>query len=406
MAGFFAKILEKLGFESREEEAVDFALGLNEGIESESMDKVLRRSSNHRNDLNVYDYRDRERYVRECCEMMTAASKEVEAQKVEYQTVTERLSDLDEIARLPISAREEIKTRAKKIFRIEEDEAHYRRPVSKITESQYREMERLKDEIPDAIELMREREYYQDKVKRDLNLIEGEKGALNYQRKEDSRKSKNAKSYVIIILVTAVLAFLMLMIFQKAMKVDVEIGYYILIGLTAVFVTACGVSYRNAISSQTLTEKQINRAIGLQNSVKIKYVNITNLLDYMYAKYNVGNSFELTYMWEKYIEERDARNHSEEVALKLKDARTSLHVLLNHYKIKDPSLWIYQPGALVYDEELTELRHNLIVQRQRLRKGIDFNMYNLEDAKTELEELVKEYPQYAKEILAIVTQYE
>ena len=106
MAGFFAKIIEKLGFESREEEAVDFALGLNEGIESESMDKVLRRSSNHRNDLNVYDYRDRERYVRECCEMMTAASKEVEAQKVEYQTVTERLSDLDEIARLPISARE------------------------------------------------------------------------------------------------------------------------------------------------------------------------------------------------------------------------------------------------------------------------------------------------------------
>ena len=267
-------------------------------------------------------------------------------------------------------------------------------------------MERLKDEIPDAIELMREREYYQDKVKRDLNLIEGEKGALNYQRKEDSRKSKNAKSYVIIILVTAVLAFLMLMIFQKAMKVDVEIGYYILIGLTAVFVTACGVSYRNAISSQTLTEKQINRAIGLQNSVKIKYVNITNLLDYMYAKYNVGNSFELTYMWEKYIEERDARNHSEEVAEKLKDARMSLHVLLNHYKIKDPSLWIYQPGALVYDEELTELRHNLIVQRQRLRKGIDFNMYNLEDAKTELEDLVKEYPQYAKEILAIVTQYE
>lgn len=404
--GLLTKIKEMFGIEPQEDEAIDFALGLNEGDESEPMDKVLRHSTIRRSDLNILDYRDRERYVRDCCEMMTAASKEVEAQKIEYQTVTERLSDLDEIAQLPIKAREEVRARAKKIFQIEEDEANYRRPVSKITEAQYREMERLKDEIPEAVGLMRERESYQDKVKRDLNLIEGEKAALYYQKREDSKKSKNSKGYVIIILVTAVLAFAMLLFLQYALRMDVAVGYYVLIGLTAIFVTACGVSYRNALSSETSTEKQINRAITLQNSVKIKYVNITNLLDYMYAKYNVGNSFELSYMWEKYIEERDARNHSEEVALKLKDARQSLHALLTHYKVKDPAIWIYQPGALVYDEELTELRHNLIIQRQRLRKGIDFNMYNLEDAKAEIEQLVKDYPKYAKEILAIVTQYE
>ena len=403
--GLLKKIKEFFG-RSEEDEAIYFALGLNEGDESESMDMVLSHSSIRRSDLNILDYRDRERYVRDCCEMMTAASREVEAQKVEYQGVSERLSDLEEIARLPINAREEIRSRAKKIFQIEEDESNYRRPVSKITEAQYREMERLKDEIPGTIELMRERESYQDKVKRDLNLIEGEKAALHYQKKEDSKKSRNSKSYVIIILVTAVLALAMLLFLQYALRMDVAVAYYVLIGLTAIFVTACGVSYRNAISSETSTEKQINRAITLQNSVKIKYVNITNLLDYMYAKYNVGNSFELSYMWEKYEEERDARNHSEEVALKLKEARESLHVLLSHYKIKEPSLWVYQPGALVYEEELTELRHNLIVQRQRLRKGIDFNLYNLEDAKSEIEQLVKEYPGYAKEILAIVTQYE
>lgn len=403
--GLFDKIKELFG-KSEEDEAIDFALGLNEGAESEPMDKVLTHDSIRRSDLNILDYRDRERYVRDCCEMMTAASREVESQKIEYQTVTDRLNDLEEIARLPISAREEVKSRAQKIFNIEEEENNYRRPVSKITEAQYREMERLSGEIPETIRLMRERESYQDKVKRDLNLIEGEKAALYYQKKEDSRKSGNSKGYVIIILVTAVLALAMLLFLQYALRMDVAVGYYVLTGLTAIFVTACGVSYRNAISSETTTDKQINRAITLQNSVKIKYVNITNLLDYMYAKYNVSNSFELSYMWEKYEEEKAARNHSEEVALKLKDARASLHAILNHYKIKEPSLWIYQPGALVYDEELTELRHNLIVQRQRLRKGIDFNLYNLEDAKTEIEQLVKDYPGYAREILAIVTQYE
>lgn len=406
MARFIEKIRELFGIDPPEDEAIDFALGLSEGENSESMDKVLLRNTNHRGDLNVYDYRDRERYVRECCEMMTAASRDVEAQKIEYQTVTERLTDLEAIGQLPIESREEVRKRARKIFQIEEDEANYRRPVSKITEAQYREMERQEDEIPGVIEQMREREAYQDTVRRDLNLIEGEKNALIFQKKEESRKANNSKAYVVIIIVTAILALAMLLFLQFGIKMDVEVGYYVLTGLTAIFVTACGVSYRNSLTAETATDKQINRAITLQNSVKIKYVNITNLLDYMYAKYKVNNSFDLSYQWDKYQEEKEARNHSEEVALKLKDARESLHIMLRHVNVKDPSIWIYQPGALVYDEELTELRHNLIIQRQRLRKGIDFNMFNLEEAKKEIEQLVKDYPNYAREILAIVTQYE
>lgn len=406
MANFWSKIKEKLGFAPAEDDGIDFALGLSEGRDSASMDSVLSRETVRRSDLNVLDYRDRERYVRACCEQMTAASKEVDVQKVEYQTVTERLTDLEEIAQLPPSDREEIKKRAKKILKIEEDESHYRRPVSKITEVQYREMERQEDEIPEVLKTMQEREDYQMTVRRDMNLLEGEKSALAFQCKEDAQKAKNTKGYIVIILVTAVLAFAMLLFLQKALRMDVAVAYYVLTGLTAIAVTACGVSFRNAQSDQTSAEKQINRAINLQNSAKIKYVNITNLLDFMYSKYQVRNSYELSYMWDKYKEEKAARNHSEEVAQQLEDARRSLYALLSHFRLKDPSVWVYQPGALVFDEEMTELRHSLIIQRQRLRKGIDFNLFNLEDSKKEIEKLVKDYPKYAREILAIVTQYE
>ncbi len=403
---FFEKIKEFLGFRSSEDDEIEFALGLSEGKDSDSMDHVLLRDTVRRSDLNVLDYRDRERYVRACCEQMTAASAEVEKQKVEYTTVTERLTDLEEIAQLPASDRDEIKNRARKILKIEEDESNYRRPVSKITEVQFREMERLADEIPGVLKTMREREDYQMTVRRDMNLLEGEKSALAFQRKEDLQKAKNTKGYVIIVLVTAVLAFALLMFLQQALRMDVGVGFYVLIGLTAVAVTACGVSYRNAQGDATSAERQINRAISLQNSAKIKYVNVTNLLDFSYAKYQVSNSYELSYMWDKYKEEKEARNHSEEVAQKLEEARRSLHALLSHFRLKDPSIWVYQPGALVYEEEMTELRHSLIIQRQRLRKGIDFNLYNLEDSKKEIEQLVKDYPKYAREILAIVTQYE
>lgn len=407
MAGIIKTFFTKLGFLPEEEDdGIDFALGLSEGDDSVSMDTVLSRETVRRSDLNVLDYRDRERYVRACCEQMAAASKEVETQKIEYQTVTERLTDLEEIAQLPASDKDEIKKRASKILKIEEDESNYRRPVSKITEVQFREMERLEDEIPEVLKTMREREDYQMSVRRDMNLLEGEKSALAYQKKEDAQKAKNTRGYVIIILVTAVLAFVLLLFLQKALRMDVVVAYCVLTGLTAIALTACGVSYRNAQSDQTSAEKQMNRAISLQNSAKIKYVNVTNLLDYTYAKYQVANSYELSYMWDKYKEEKAARNHSEEVAQQLEDARRSLYGLLSHFRLKDPSIWVYQPGAMVYEEEMTELRHSLIIQRQRLRKGIDFNMFNLEGSKKEIEQLVKDYPKYAKEVLAIVTQYE
>ncbi len=406
MASIWTKIKKMMGFETFEGDGIEFALGLSEGRDSDSIDQVLLRDTIRRSDLNVLDYRDRERYVRACCEQMTAASAEVEVQKVEYNTVTEHLTDLEEIAQLPTSDREEIKKRAKQILQIEEDESHYRRPVSKITELQFREMERQEDEIPDVLKSMREREDYQMTIRRDMNLLEGEKSALAYQRKEDLQKAKNTKGYVIIVLVTAILSLSLLIFLQRGLRMDVAVGYYVLTGLTAIAVTACGVSFRNAQGEATNAERQINRAITLQNSAKIKYVNVTNLLDFSYAKYQVSNSYELSYMWDKYKEEKEARNHSEEVAQKLEDARRSLYGLLAHFRLKDPSIWVYQPGALVYDEEMTELRHSLIIQRQRLRKGIDFNLFNLEDSKKEIEQLVKDYPKYAREILAIVTQYE
>ena len=37
---------------------------------------------------------------------------------------------------------------------------------------------------------------------------------------------------------------------------------------------------------------------------------------------------------------------------------------------------------------------------------MDFNNYSLEMSKNEIESLIREYPKFSKEILAIVSQYE
>ena len=267
-------------------------------------------------------------------------------------------------------------------------------------------MERLAKDIPSILAKMREDEDYQMTVRRDLNLLEGEKGAVAYQRKEERSKAHTAKNIAFVAIFGAVMAAALMFVLNQAMHVDVEMGWIILAGAFAVLLTSSFVMYQNAQTEIARANRRLNKAISVQNTVKIKYVNITNVLDYNYAKYGVMNSHELAYIWDKYVEEKQAREHDSDISQRMEEARSELYRLLKHYHINDPSVWIYQPGVLVYEEEAKDIRKQLIVQRQRLKKGIDFEIYNLETAKKELEALVREYPKYAEEIINIVGEYE
>lgn len=373
---------------------------------AESLMQSLANASKKRRTLNMNDKAQREQYVREYCDMMAVASKDVDAQKIEYQQVTERLADLEELDKLPVTDKSQVRIRANKVIKIEQEDSNYTRPAKKITEGQYREMERLSREIPVVLEKMKKDEEYQMAVRRDLNLLEGEKGAVAYQRKEERQKAKSAKNLAFIAIFGAVMASALMFVLNQAMHVKVEMGFIILAGAFAVAITAAFVMYQNAQSEIAKSNRKLSKAISVQNTVKIKYVNITNVLDYNYAKYGVMNSYELAYIWEKYNEEKQAREHDSDIAERLEEARSELYQMLKHYHINDPSVWVYQPGVLVYDDEAKDIRKQLIVQRQRLKKGIDFEIYNLETAKKELEGLVRQYPKYAEEIIGIVGEYE
>ncbi|MCR5357704.1 MAG: hypothetical protein K6E63_09940 [Lachnospiraceae bacterium] len=402
----FDFILEKLGFLDDDDDELDFGIGMQPVEDAEEITEVLKRAPIKRADINILDYRERELYIRDKCEQMKAAADDMEGQKSEYERVTQQLADVDEICNLPLDRFSELERLAKRIEKIEEDDKQYVRPLSKITEAQYRDMERLEDDIPDILKKLKKEEEYQMTVKRDLNLLEGEKGALAYQRKEEKEKAANAKALLFICFFVSALAMALLFALQVTLKFDVKIGYYIVLALLAMAMTGVFVSYRNAQEAQLSAEKKINRAINLQNSVKIKYVNATNLIDFYYSKYKVNNSYELSYMWEKYLEEKKARHHSEEVAEKLEKARRELGNELRNYRLNDPAMFIYQTELLTDDDAMRDMRRGLIIQRKKIKKGLDFNSLSLELSKNEIENIVREYPKFSGEILAIVSEYE
>lgn len=403
---FWDRLLEKLGLYDDDDEEFFFDLSTLEGDNAKSISDAVNGESLIRRDLNVHNPLEREQYVRHICELMSGSSEDVDLKKGDYTKVTDKLQDIEEIEALPKPDRNELRRRAKSILDFEAQEANYKRPVSKISDAKYRELAQMEDELPDVIKTLRENEDYQMKVRRDMNLLEGEKAGLAFDRKENRRKVANAKSFFIVSSVAAALAFIVIYALSQMFYFNVKFPITVVTAILALCFTSIFVSYRDATDSIVKLSKQINRAISLQNTAKIRYVNITNAIDYRYNKYGINSSHELSYLYEKYLEEKEARHHTENAAFKLEQLRNELFNAIKRYRINDPVQFVYNPQILVYDEELAARRHELVIQRQRLRKGMDFEVYNLDAYKDEINNLVKQYPQYAQDILNIVKEYE
>lgn len=397
--------LDKLGFFDDDEEFyLDFSTL--EGEDARSISEAVKGESLLRRDLNVHNEIEREQYVRHICELMSGSSDDVEYKKTDYQKVTDKLQDMEEIDALPKSDRQLLREKAKKILDFEKQEAQYKRPVSKISESKYREIEQIEKELPDIIKQLKENEDYQTLVRRDMNLLEGEKAGLAYDRKENRKKIASSKSSFVICVVIAFLSYMVIAALRNMFYFNIKMPIIFVTGVLAICFTAIFVTYRDAVDSVDKLSKQINRAISLQNTAKIKYVNITNAIDYRYGKYGINSSHELEYLYEKYLEEKEARHHTENAIIQLEQLREELNRAIKMYRIKEPAQFVYQPSLLVYDEEMASKRHELVIERQRLRKGMDFEVYNLDAYKDEISNLVKQYPQYSKDILRIVEEYE
>ena len=164
--------------------------------------------------------------------------------------------------------------------------------------------------------------------------------------------------------------------------------------------------YTDASREKKKVERAINRLILLHNKVKIRYVNNTNLLDYLYVKYQVKSAEELLRMWEAYQKEQEERRKFRELYAELDFQRKELLRILRRYQIKDPEIWLHQTEAICNPKEMVEIRHELILRRQKLRKQMEYNERLAESAQTEIRALVEEFPVYASEIMEMVSRYE
>jgi len=171
-------------------------------------------------------------------------------------------------------------------------------------------------------------------------------------------------------------------------------------------VTVVCIKYVDADRETSGVVKGINRLIQLQNKVKIRYVNNENLLEYLRIKYNTDKASTLEKRWAAYQQEKEERKQYAEAEAKTEYYQNALVKLLARWRVSDPQRWVGQANALLDPREMVEIRHDLILRRQTLRKQLDYNHKVADSARRELEAVIRENPAHAQEILEMVERYD
>lgn len=355
--------------------------------------------------LKINDPYQREKFIRSLVEQVRDASAELDKLSYEYNVVTAVLKDMDELEALPHGEKHRVTEYAKKILHFQKERQDYQNKKSKMTESQFYRMEQYEETASKVYSEMRKSEKYREMIKDDLSRLEGEKQAYQYRKDELRHGIANSKGMTMIIMLAMGLLLVMLCIMQFAFEMKVMVGYVITIVCGAIALAVIYSKYLDQIKELERAEKGMNRIILLQNTVKIRYVNNVNLLDYLYLKYNVKSSREWKILCDAYEEEKKAREINEQNEEELDFYQGELLKVLRNYQLSDARLWLRSPMALVDHREMVEIRHEHIVRRQKLRAQMDYNKRMAKEGEKELRSFIADYPQYSKEALAMMDRY-
>ena len=344
-------------------------------------------------------------FITDNCDQILESSKQLEELKIEYQAVTSYLNDIQKLEQIPSEEREYLNDTARKIITFTRERAKYQNKTRKITDAQYKHIARYEDILPQELKKMKNNEAYNNTIKTDMKYLEGEKGALLYQKEEILNRHTYLKKIAVITCILVFSLFLLFVILQNVTKANMQIPF--LMTITMALVSAVYIFINSGVNrnDMKLTERKLNKAINLLNKVKIKYINNTNELDYSYQKYMVNSYAELWFLWEQYLKAKEEEKIYEKNTKQLEFYNRELVKELRSYDLKDPDIWVYQAAAVIDSKEMVEVRHRLNVRRQKLRERIEYNNKLKEKSIEEITGFVNQRPANREEVTRKLKDY-
>lgn len=312
--------------------------------------------------------------VIESCEQIIDVTREFEDARKEYALVTEYLKDIETIGSLPKDESKALKEAAKNIFALNQARNDYMKTENKISDSQFAQMQELEDDLPGIIRRLKDNEEYLDTVNRDLRNLGAEKAELEIEKEECQSEQKHLKVIAILLIVLFAAIIVLCALMRVLMEKDTSLIMMAVSFVIVLLGTYVFLRYQKCQKEIERCMLNKNHAILLENRVKIKYVNIKNAVDYSCQKYHVKNSRDLTYVYEQYqaavIEREKFQRTSEDLEY---NSEKMLSILKKH-NLYDAKVWLNYANAIVNEKDMVELKHNLIVRRQKLRNRMEYNI--------------------------------
>lgn len=342
------------------------------------------------------------RLVKECCDSIVEIDKQNALSKQEYELVTSRLMDIQKIDRIAGEDKESLIEVCKRIIRLTQERNSYKNRSLTITDSQIRRFDRYEDSLDVEIKKMYDAETYQKAIDSDMAYLQEEKKILHQEQKEIVARQNSLKGMAKILIILIISLFALFVAIYYALDVDMTYPYLCTILLAAISSTAIFVEANRNRHGMALVGRKINKAIGLHNRVKIKYINNQNMLDYNREKFNVKNAADFEKQWIEYRRAKDYERKFQENTEQLNKRQELLLLILRSREVAEPDLWLSQTLAIVDPREMVEIRHALNVQRGKLRETIAYNKNARAKMTTKIKLQTLEHPKLKKAIITLM----
>lgn len=348
----------------------------------------------------------RKQFVENHCEKIAEATKKIEDTKKEYQMVNEYLSDIQMIESLPEGNRDRVVQQAKRVVVLEKDRVDFGKSMSKMSSAQYNRIKDCGDDIKRIMKDLSDDEQYCQRVRSDMNNLEGEKNALRYERRamKDQLYMVRGISKIAVSAFTAII--LMLFLVQVNSEKSIQAYLYVAIGIAAVTAMTLFLKYHSAVRNLKNIEYRINHVIGLLNKVKLRYVNVESRIEYVYAQFGIHTSYELNKIWGEYLQCVREQEVYHQASNKLYEAEEELEEEMKKYSLHDPEIWVNQAYALIDEKEFQRIKEELCSRRKKLMSAIEYNRDVIEKSQEAIRNLAMNNKEYAKEILDLVDRFE
>jgi hypothetical protein len=331
------------------------------------------------------------------CDQIVDATYQMEDLRAEYDMVTSYFTDIQTIEELPQSVKQEIMDIAQKIAYLEDETSQFLHSDDRISDENFRMIQGI-DNLTEVFGQLKDLEDMDMKIKRDLKSLEAEKNSQEYLQDSIEERQAKLRMFLIGFGTVSVLLVVTLAIIGILAETNLVIPILLILLVVAGMAALSVVTYRNMSYEFKMSQMRENRAINLMNKVKIKYINNTSTLDYLYSKYNIKSLRELEYLYEQYLIMVDEVRKYQKTAGDLREFSDSLSKLLFAHGVKDPDIWTKQSLALIDSREMVEVKHSLNVRRQKLREQIAYNEELRLSGLKDIREMLKANPELREQV--------